>query len=43
MICEGNLYKYLVGVAELKVECPNIVFGYSITMRGEMLLSVILL
>ena len=43
MLYEGNLYKYLVGVAELKVEYPNIVFGYSITMRGEMLVSVILL
>ena len=43
MIYEGNLYEYLVGVAELKVEYPNIVYGYSVTMRGEMLVSVILL
>ena len=43
MLYKGYQYKYLVEVAELKAESPNIVFGYSITMQCEMQVSVILL
>ena len=42
MLHEGFRYKYLVGVAELKVEYPNIVFGFSDTMQGEMQVNTIL-
>ena len=43
MFYEGYQHKYLVEYKELKVEYPNIVFGYSTSMHDSVQITGILL